>query len=333
MAQVIQPSELSSLQSLALVGEAMSPIHVSVWSGKLNLMNAYGPTETSIVAAVKAHMSSDTDPANIGSPIGTAWIVDPNNHHRLVPVGAIGELLIEGPTLAREYLNNEEQTAAVFIKNPKWATEISSGSLSIHRRMYKTGDLVRYVSDESGELLYIGRKDHQAKLRGQRLELGEIEHHLNADCDVLSSVVTMPKIGKCAGKLVAVLSLQDFSPTIRNDNELQLVSSPKAIARLQAAQKRLEERLPGYMIPSSWVILEELPLLSSGKLNRKRVTGYVDSIDDDIYRRIMQADEADNHHQTVVITETEARLRSIWGAVFNMNSDRISVERSFLHLV
>lgn len=333
MARMIQPSDVPSLRNLALVGEAMSPTHVSIWSDKVNLMNAYGPTETSIVAAVKAHMSSDTDPANLGSSIGTSWIVDPNNHDRLVPVGAIGELLIEGPTLARGYLHNKEKTELAFIKAPKWASEIFSGTPSVERRMYKTGDLVSYVSDESGELLYIGRKDHQAKRHGQRLELEEIEHHLNADRDILNSVVAMPKTGKCAGKLVATLCLLGSSTKAQDEKELRLDTSSRSIARVREVQERLAERLPAYMIPSNWVILEQLPLSSSGKLKRRQITHYIDSIDGDIYRQTVQADEVDNRNQTVIITETETRLRSVWGAVLNMNTDLISLERSFLHLV
>ena len=105
-----------------------------------------------------------------------SWIVDRDDHNKLAPIGSVGELVVEGPILARGYLNDAEKTDAAFIEDPTWLLEGSAECHGRRGRMYKTGDLVYYRSD--GNLVYAGRKDDQVKVRGQRVELGEIEHHV-----------------------------------------------------------------------------------------------------------------------------------------------------------
>ncbi|KAH8701118.1 putative nonribosomal peptide synthase [Talaromyces proteolyticus] len=331
MAQTIKPCDVPGLKNLALVGEAMAPNHLTTWANELRLINGYGPTETSIVAAVKPRMVSETSPSNIGTAVGNAWLVDPGNHNRLMPVGAIGELLIEGPTLARGYLNNVQKTAEVFIKNPTWATHKSIYG-DVERRMYRTGDLVKYAPDNSGELIYIGRKDNQAKIHGQRLELEEIEHHLNSDGEILNAVVFVPKSGKFAKKLVAVLSLRNQSDLKSESGSLQVVTTKPAMQKLQPMRDRLGKKVPGYMVPSNWIIFEQLPLLASGKLNRRMISQFIENTSDDVYTKIMAAAEQDSPGKIVVITETEATLQKIWASVLNIGSDSLSLDRSFIHL-
>jgi acyl-coenzyme A synthetase/AMP-(fatty) acid ligase len=333
MAQTIKPSEVPCLQNLALVGEAMTPNHLSTWADRVRLINGYGPTETSIVAAANPHMTLDTDSSNIGTPVGNAWLVDPDNHDRLVPVGAVGELLVEGPTLARGYLNNEQKTLDVFIVNPGWSINVNAQVSPYARRMYKTGDLVKYESDNSGQLLYVGRKDNQAKLHGQRLELGEIEHHLNADNEVLNAIALLPKTGKCAKKLVAVLSFRNFENETSENRTLQLVMDKSSLEKRQLVEDRLREKVPAYMTPSNWIVLQQLPLLPSGKLDRKSVVQFIENIDDSTYQKIAVAENAGPTDKVVVITQTEATLRDIWGSVLNLSPESISLDRSFLHLV
>ena len=110
----------------------------------------------------------DHDTSNIGRGVGSRlWIVEQADHNHLAPIGCMGELVIEGPVLARGYFEDGEKTKAAFIDNVPWLPEEPS-------RIYKTGDLARYDSD--GTVQFLGRRDTQVKLRGQRLELGEVEH-------------------------------------------------------------------------------------------------------------------------------------------------------------
>lgn len=331
MAQTIKPSDVPNLRNLALIGEAMNPHHLTVWAKVVHLINGYGPTETSIVAAAKSGMSLDISPSNIGTPVGNAWIVDPRNHDRLMPVGAIGELLVEGPTLARGYLNNSEKTQEVFIIDPAWSV-VKSGTKC--RRMYKTGDLVRYTPDASGELLYVSRKESQGKIHGQRLELREIEHHLNKDDKILNATVLLPRTGICSQKLVAVLSLRNYlNSETAAGSKLDIVTDANALTVLQSIRERLKEKVPAYMTPSTWVVLRQLPFLPSGKLDRKLLAQLFERMDDETYQRINFAEKLSPVDKLLVLTETEAALREIWASVLHLPVIGVSLDRSFLHLV
>src|SRR5207248_3379547 len=111
---------------------------------------------------------------------------------------------------ARGYINNGQKTAEAFIENPVWC-RAEEGDKPIRRRMYKTGDLVKY--NPNGAITFVCRKDSQVKLHGQRIELGEIEHRLSADPQIRHAVVLMPRSGLCKHRLVTILSLHDLAPS------------------------------------------------------------------------------------------------------------------------
>ncbi len=210
VAQTLQPASVTHLKTLVLAGEAMSLHHVSTWAPHVRLVNAYGPTEASVCATANSQVTRTSDPSNIGFAVGgRCWIVDRKNRDRLQPIGAIGELLIEGPTLAREYLNNPDKTAEVFFTTPVWAQQAQVRTDPFPRRFYKTGDLVKY--NEDGSFSFVGRKDAQVKVRGQRLELGEVEQNLSQDPLVKHVVAAVPTSGPCAKRLTAALCLNGAS--------------------------------------------------------------------------------------------------------------------------
>jgi aryl carrier-like protein len=330
-AQLIQPSDVPRLSTLILAGEAMSKSHLSMWAGKVNLVNGYGPSECSVAAAVNSKMTSLTNPANIGHRLDRCWIVDARNHHRLAPIGSVGELLVEGPTLARGYLNNQLKTADAFIKNPRWSVSerYRYPGTAPERRMYKTGDLVKVCSDATGEMIFLGRKDTQAKVNGQRLELEEVEYHLSADDAVQHVLVALPKSGCCAKRLVAVLSLRDLATSGVNDG-LSVVSWDAASPVLSKVQERLRDHLPAYMIPSKWVVLRQLPLLPSGKLDRRQILAFVEDMNDDVHAMISVAEETVKKVQTS--SGIQQQLQEIWGHVLNLAPQRVGLNQSFLHL-
>ena len=169
-ARLIRHASIPSLKTIALGGEVVSPDDVNDWTSKARVLNAYGPSECSswFIEDLGSRPSKEI-------PLGYAnksfaWIVDPRNDHRLMPIGAIGELILEGPCLMREYIKNAEKNAKSFVQAPPWRSRFG---LVQYPRFYKTGDLVRLSPD--GKLMYIQRKDTQVKLRGQRIELGEVE--------------------------------------------------------------------------------------------------------------------------------------------------------------
>ena len=154
-------------------GEPISAKIFETWADKLCLIEAYSLTECCIFSIAAVNVKASDSPTNIGQVTsGICWIVDTQDHNQLASIGSVGELLIKTPTLARGYLNEPIKTAAAFIKSPTWATPTASAP----RRMYKTGNLVKYNLD--GTMEFVGRKDTQVKLRGQRVELTLIEHHL-----------------------------------------------------------------------------------------------------------------------------------------------------------
>lgn len=174
VATLFQPSDVPSLKKLTLGGEPLTRENIKTWADETHLKNIYGPAECSMWCMGSPGLSLESDESNIGTGLGVnTWITRVENHNQLCAIGMIGELLIEGPLLVREYLNDPERTSAAFIENPRWFTEARPETKS---RFYKTGDLVRYNVD--GTIQFIGRKDSQVKVRGQRIELGEIEHVL-----------------------------------------------------------------------------------------------------------------------------------------------------------
>lgn len=337
-AQTLQPADVPQLKTLILGGEAMAQSHLATWADRVNLVNAYGPSECAVVATAKSHMRRSSNPANLGRGIGRCWIVDPRNHNRLAPVGSVGELLIEGPTLSTGYLRNEVKTREVFIENPKWAEDetfrYSDLSPQTPRRMYKTGDLVRMCDDTTGEMVYMGRKDtSQAKLNGQRLELDEVSYHLGADDAVKHAVAVLPRNGPCARRLIAVLALRDIpgeDPTAK----FELVTSRKASTLINKVQERLREKVPPYMVPSAWITLGRIPLLPSGKLDRPGVANFVESMSGETFDKIT-TDGREQEREEAIAPQNisiDARLKSIWSEVLNISQQRIGRNVSFLHL-
>jgi amino acid adenylation domain-containing protein len=181
-AATLQPSDCPTLKTLLLSGEVMTEDLVNTWGNHVRLINGYGPSECCIKCALRDDVRPGDSPANIGFAVcSNLWVADPNNIARLAPIGAIGELVVEGPCLSRGYIRTAPANG--FIPAPSWLKSIRNADCV---RVFQTGDLVRYQSD--GSLLFIGRKDKQVKINGQRTELGDIEQHLRSV--VPSSTVT-----------------------------------------------------------------------------------------------------------------------------------------------
>ena len=330
VAALLQPSQVPTLRTLSLGGEAVKPENVSVWADHVYLINIYGPAETTIWSTALTGLHHQTSAANIGRGIGALmWVTDVLDHNRLCPIGCVGELLIEGPILARGYLNDAVKTAASFIENPAWLKQESGGS----RRLYKTGDLVRYNPD--GTLDFIGRRDTQVKLRGQRIELGEIEHHIAVDTNVRQTAVVVPKSGYCEARLVAIISSVSLTstPQLSSDGGIRLLSQAdrdSAAPWISKLTEPIKEQLPSYMIPTTWILVEKLPATTSGKLDRKVIRQWVENLDEDVYQQITTVAIKDVSPMTT--TGTEAKIRQLWSTVLNLPIHLVTMSHSFLSL-
>lgn len=332
VAQLISPSLVPGLKTLVLGGEAMSSAHISSWASSVQLMNAYGPSETAVVATVNANVTLASGPSNIGHAVGgICWVVDATNHDRLMPIGAVGELVVEGPTVAEGYLKNPQKTAESFITNPKWCNQFPGTSDSAQRRMYKTGDLVKLGED--GTILFQKRKDNQVKINGQRLELSEVEHHLGADPLIQNSLAAVPSSGPFKGRLVAVLSLNslaDIQRSMAQNEEMHLVRE-YSCAEITRIREGLAAHLAAYMIPSAWIVVGRVHLLPSGKLDRRRVMSWVESMTPEHYQLVLDAQEKTSALDREA-SEVEVKLRAAWAKVLNVKVDSVPFKRSFIHL-
>jgi len=337
--QFIDPLAVPKLQVLVLGGEAMSQTNLTTWSDKVTLVNAYGPTECSVIATVNSVVHHDSDPSNIGRSVcGHAWIVEPGNHNILVSVGSIGELVIEGPTIARGYLKDKKRTNQSFIENPTWAAKVAH----YRRRMYKTGDLARLNDD--GTLTFVGRKDTQVKIHGHRVELSEIEHHLTTQKYVSHALAVVPITGYVKQRLTAVICLSQFSTTKTYDtaNQIKLAKcTDKSIQnQISSIRNSLLERLPNHLIPSLWIPVEVIPLLPSGKMDRKLVDSWVSNLPKDIYYQITEYDTAESSNSDTEPNDIfslprsviESKIHRIWAHVLNFPLHILSFDRGFLNL-
>ncbi|MFJ6381175.1 non-ribosomal peptide synthase/polyketide synthase [Kitasatospora sp. NPDC092039] len=235
------PGSLPALKTLIVGAEACGPDLVARWAPHHRMVNSYGPTEATVVATWSAPLTADGAAPPIGRPLpGTgAYVLDARL--RPVPDGVPGELWLSGPALARGYLGRPGLTAARFTADPYGPPGT---------RMYRTGDLVR--RDRHGELHYLGRTDHQLKLRGHRIEAGEVEAVLTRHPAVLDAVVSVREDEPGLPRLVAHLLAAPGT-------------EPPTGAELRALAAR---SLPGHMVPAAFAVLERFPLTASGKTDR-----------------------------------------------------------------
>ncbi|KAH7318045.1 hypothetical protein B0I35DRAFT_353657, partial [Stachybotrys elegans] len=332
--RTLSPDEVPHLRSLVSAGEAVDVTSVELWRDQVRFFNGWGPSESAVCSALAEVTESSPDLESIGTPSGNAlWIVDDSNVESLVPIGVVGEILVDGPGVARGYLGDEARTAACFIEAPSWAPPPKIDTDASPRRMYRTGDLARYNPD--GTIRYVGRRDDQVKIRGQRLRLGQVERML-ASCDAVrnafATLVTEETASGPQHSLVAVVSLADTqlprgSPLGEMPDSLQ-----KPVTRhLHEIRNALASKLPSYAVPTIWLAVEDLPLTPSTKLDRSSIKQWLASKSDLTHARLGEDLEA-NTQLTPPSSAAEIALCTAWSQVLAIPQDQVGLESSFSRL-
>ncbi|WYY18777.1 amino acid adenylation domain-containing protein [Gordonia malaquae] len=282
----VDASTLPDLVSLAAGGEAVPDGVVEQWSAHTDIRNLYGPTETTIGITISEPMAAGR-PVRLGPPIGGVGLLVLDANLRPAPVGVSGELYVAGCALSRGYLDRPGLTAERFVANPFG----EPGD-----RMYRTGDVVRWVVDRAGALVveYSGRSDDQVKLRGLRIELGEIEAVLASHPSVETAIVVSTG-GSVATALAGYV----------------VASTDVTVADLR---DHIATRLPAYMVPSTITLLDELPLTPVGKLDK----------------RALPEPEVVVEESVAAANDAEAAIAAVFADVLGI--DGVSVTASFFDL-
>jgi amino acid adenylation domain-containing protein len=253
------------------------------------IWNLYGPTETTIWSTACRVEAGGNVP--LGQPIANTQTFVLDEQQRLVPVGVPGEIYIGGDGLARGYLRQAELTAERFVPHP-FSREAGA-------RLYRTGDLARYLAN--GDLEYLGRIDHQVKIRGYRIELGEIETVLNEHRLVGGSVVVAREDEPGEKRLVAyVIARENEGPSISELREY------------------LKVKLPDYMVPSAFVVLDDLPLTANGKVDRQALP-----------KPERTRDEVEGEYQAAR-TPVEEMMVAIWEGILGI--EQVGIQDNFFEL-
>lgn len=287
--QTLKVSRLSTLQILITAGEAANPDKLADLHPNTRYFNAYGPTESAICATI--HESTRETSYNysvpIGKPIPNTVIYILSDELELCGIGVPGEIFIAGPGLALGYLKDQLLTAQKFITNP----------FVPGQRMFRSGDCAKWLSN--GEIEFLGRKDNQIKIRGNRIELKEIEARLHAHQDVKACVV---------------------QPVIDDAGEKTLVAYVLSEGGIQALalQHYLREHLPSYMIPNRILRIEKFPLLPSGKIDQRKLDEF------------LRSQISDEIQIVTPSNDTERKLMAVWKNI--LQKETISIKDSFFEL-
>lgn len=322
--QTLKPEDVPGVELLLLAGEPCTRAIIDTWFSHVRLLNIWGPAETCVMSSIHEYSSMKESPNTIGRPVGCdCWVVDPDDHARLAPVGTTGEVIIQGPTLLREYLADPAKTKQSTCQAPVWAPRHSKD----WSRCFKSGDLARYNLD--GTLEFISRKDTQVKLRGLRIELGEVEHHVKFNFQDAEQIIVDVYQGGSGHQLACFFSLSTERRIMSNTNDnpaLELDHGTRE--RLAAVKRELVAALPQYMVPTLWIPLRWVPVVTSTKIDRLTLR----EVASDLAANNVAAYSLEENEKREPRTEMELQVREICATVLDRSPSSIGIDDNFYHL-
>ncbi|KAK4870259.1 hypothetical protein LT330_005313 [Penicillium expansum] len=332
--RLLEPGEISGLKTLVMVGEPMAATELAKWQHSgVNLLSLYGMSENSKGCSYGSRNESGCDIHQFSRPLcATPWVVSPHDPDILMPIGAEGELLLEGPCLSRGYMDNPEQNRMTFLHDPAWLKQLRPESNS---RFLRTGDLAKY-NPHDGTLHLLGRKGTGlVKIRGQRIELAEIEHHLcpqfNTQEPAVVDVVIPSDDTAQNALLVAFVPIGKQQSTLHRDGLVEgLFALPTQDFRQKArnALSNLHQALPSFMVPPAIVATVALPQTATGKLNRRVLREEASKLS---RKDLLAYISHDSAHQDPT-TPQEIIIQTVCSQVLNLPLATIGMQSNFFDL-
>ncbi|KAI0483241.1 hypothetical protein GGR56DRAFT_623527 [Xylariaceae sp. FL0804] len=314
VARILQPADVPTLKHLTVGGEPLTDDIVETWCKNCQITQAYGPTETAMVAAMRRLSPDEANIRNLGPlfPTVAGYVLNPNSTS-LVPYGAVGELCLAGPQLGKCYLNRPDLTSAAFV-------DVDIGGSS---RIYRTGDLVRWLP--GGELEILGRKDNQVKVNGHRIELSEIDQSIMAT-GAVSDCVTI--VAHVHGK-PQLASFAVFQPS--GAAEGMILPAERFVENVNNLRRSLTT-LAHYMRPSVLLPIGSMPLMPSGKAARKILHSWVEAMDSRALASYNLETFGDTVEVVATVSQAERFLETAFASVLKVAPDSIGREANFFAL-
>ncbi|KAF3900220.1 hypothetical protein GY631_0170 [Trichophyton interdigitale] len=312
----------SDLKVINFGGEILPQDEISYWKDRATIIHSYGPSECTPIS-ISHILDPLRSPVIIGKGLGAVtWVVKPGSEE-LAAVGDIGELWLEGPLVGQGYLNDQQKTDAVFVRDPKWLLRGAPGFAGRKGRLYRTGDLVRYEDD--GNLEFIGRIDTQVKIRGQRVELGDIEHHIRG---ALGPAVASHVVVDIAKPAISDQSmLIGFIKLAQNGISAGSPEASSYAQRLAVSIKaHLSTLIPQYMIPNAYMILDNIPINTSGKVDRGKLRKMVSSLRKEELLSVSRKPKRGPQ------TAEESKLHAAVAQVLALDQDTFDMDDNFFQL-
>lgn len=314
-------------ETIILGGEATRNGDGLLFKQKARLISIYGPSECTVMAMRTSDLRKDPHQDNaLGFRVLTnQWVLQIGSTDCLAAIGAVGELWLEGPLLGNGYLGNPEKTLGAFFDDASWIMKGGGGRPGRPARVYRTGDLVRYRAD--GGLEFCGRKDNQVKIRGQRVELGEVEHyvmkHLTSVGDI-SEVVAEVVIPKDSVRSILVVFMVPIRAQAMSEDQLK-----RWVSELTSGiHDRLMKTVPIYMVPTIYIPVRTLPTTATGKIYRFKLRQFAASMTLDQLSAYSQLRSSKRPTRT----PEEKQLQELWAIVLDVDKNSIGADDNFLRV-
>ncbi|KAF4273769.1 hypothetical protein CNMCM8812_006990 [Aspergillus fumigatus] len=309
VARTLDPGRLPCVKTLILVGEEAQVSDVAAWQDHgITVLGLYGQSENAKGTMVSRKSSEDADPGNIGSPFCATW---------------------ESPCLCRGYIDNEDETKLAFVSKPSWLTQVRGQGTA--QPLLRTGDIVRYNCVD-GTFCLVGRKGNRVKLRGQRLELAQVEHHLRSCLSsthpVLADVVQPANENGRDPMLVAFVPWADSQSAADATDGFFAPPTKDFQTQARAVLGRLRHLLPSFMVPSTLLAVRTIPRTGTGKIHRRRLREAASMLS----RKQLMAYISPFIPYRAPETELERKLQRACGRLLNIEADQISMQDNFFDL-